>query len=294
MELAPERERIFTAYHEAGHLVGALVFRTMPRGATIRPDSEYLGRAFVADRRGAAGGLHAEHWAADLEHLGSQARAVELMAGFAAEEKAGHPDPESYASRDRLKAYALLLDRFGNREVAARELERATALARAMMRRPEVWSAVALLADALQEHEALFGARWQGIALEAARRIHGRHLGKAEMSRWVGWNAVAADASSMAAPMAAGATSGGGVLLELLKAVAPALAVFGLLFCALLPLQLAKEAHDRRQHEERVRAALQEQSPASVALPPALAHGLQQSLLLDRLKYHRMALPGAD
>jgi hypothetical protein len=43
MTLTPAEERVFTAWHEAGHLVAALVFRVVPGGATIPPDKDRLG-----------------------------------------------------------------------------------------------------------------------------------------------------------------------------------------------------------------------------------------------------------
>jgi hypothetical protein len=45
MALIPAEERAFTAYREAGHLVAALAFRVMPRGALRERSGLMAGRA---------------------------------------------------------------------------------------------------------------------------------------------------------------------------------------------------------------------------------------------------------
>lgn len=126
MALTQAEERVFTAYQEAGHLAAALAFRVMPRSATIRPSAAHLGLVITADRRSDEPEASAESWLAGLDRLGTHAHAVELMAGLAAEEKAGHPMPYPFAKKDWMTARGLLLDRFEDedpRKHAARSAE---------------------------------------------------------------------------------------------------------------------------------------------------------------------------
>jgi hypothetical protein len=147
----------------------------------------------TADRRSSGSGVGIESWLADLGRLGTHARSVELMAGFASEEKAGHPAPTQYAWKYRANAYDLLVTRFGDHDVAERELARALADARQLIARSDIWSAVTLMARELLQRETLWAREWRRIALAAARLIHGQHLAARELARWPGSDVAAAD-----------------------------------------------------------------------------------------------------
>lgn len=289
MVLTPSEERVFTAYHEAGHLAVALAFRVMPRSATIRPTAKHLGLVVTADRRARGAGV--EGWLEGLDRLGTHARAVELMGGFAAEERAGHPMPYLFAQNDWVKARDLLLDRFGDDDVADRELDRAVAHACELMARPEVWSAVTLLARELLARETLWARDWRHVGFAAARLIHGAHLSKRDVASWRGSEVVAADEAQ---ERARGVSSGArhGTLAENAKCGMVLVAFFGLLFCFAFWAQQKSEEKWRMKLEERTRAELQERL-ANTPLPPAVIRSFQPDpLQAAKWQYGLYASPG--
>lgn len=284
MALTQAEERVFTAYHEAGHLVAALAFRVMPRGATIRPTAERLGLVITANRRSGGSGASIEGWLAGLDRLGTHARSVELMAGLAAEEKVGHPAPHQFAWKDRALAYDLLVTRFGDHDVAERELARALADARQLMARSDVWSAVALLTQELLAREALWARDWRRGALAAAQLIHGRHLSARELARWPGAEVVAADeAEERARGAHSPSAARHGNLAENAKWGVVLVAFFGLLFCFTFWAQQKSEEKWRMKFQERASAELQARLPMPTPLPTAVIWQIQHSTLHARV-----------
>lgn len=293
MPLTLAEERVFTAYHEAAHLAAALAFRVMARGATIRPAAERLGLVITVDRRSNSPSAGIEGWLAGLDRLGTHARAVELMAGLAAEEKAGHPAPHRFAWKDRANAYDLLVTRFGDHDVAERELDRALADARQMMARPDVWSAVTMMARELLQRETLWARNWRHCALAAARLVHGQHLSERELARWPGSDVVAADeAAERARDVHGGSAARHGTLAENAKWGMVLVAFFGLLFCFTFWAQQKSEEKWRMKFQERARAELQERL-ANAPLPLAVIRSFQPDpLQAAAWKYGLRAAPG--
>jgi hypothetical protein len=267
MTLTQAEERAFTAWHEAGHLAAALAFRVMPRGATILPDKGSLGRAVLADRRGAARDRGIDGWLQRLDRLGTHARAIELMAGLAAEEKAGHPRPRPFAAADLASARNLLAARLGDHVVAERELARALADARLLMARPEVWAAVTQLARELQARDVLWAGDWRRVALAAARLIHGRHLSTRELNRWPGADAVAADEDRLRAHEAQHGTARAGTLAENAKWGVVLVGFLGLLLWAGVEAQEAKVEKWRAKHQPQLQVEIQKRV-TKTPLPP--------------------------
>jgi hypothetical protein len=282
MAVTQAEERVFTAYHEAGHLAAALALRVMPRGATIRPTAERLGLVIAANRRLDRPG--AEGWLAHLDRLGAHARAVELMAGMAAEERAGHPKPQALAWRDRAMAYEVLFTRFGDHEVAERELARALADARQMMARSDVWPAVTLLARELLARETLWARDWRRAGFAAARVIHGRHLSRREVAGWPGSEAVAMDAAKEKAGAQGASVARHGTLAENAKWGLALVALFGLLIWATFAAQQKSEEKWREKCAERMEAYRQERLAAPAPLPPAIIWEIQESTLRAKMR----------
>lgn len=98
-----------------------------------------------------------------------------MVAGFAAQGNAGDPMPHFYAKHDceRPVTSSWIASTTTWR---TRSLVAPSPHARHLIARPDVWSAVTLLARKLLARETLWTRDWRCVGIAAARLVHGRRL----------------------------------------------------------------------------------------------------------------------
>lgn len=171
------RQHRWTAYHEAGHAVGTLTGRAVPACPIVRsyPVEGVWGTLVVIPSgSGAPNRMPA---------------ALAMLAGMAAEARAGNMAPWPYGVKDRRLARAALGARDDDdlTRTAVMDMMQAVAWTNTVewVERPEVWRAIGIIAVGLMEDGEPSPARWWRLCSAAAAELHPPQ-DLARMSEWPG------------------------------------------------------------------------------------------------------------